>query len=289
MTNDVETPSTTLFSLWHFYLIVFAWTWLFWISAAVTGTGIQSSAGEVLLLLGLLGPALGGVGYTLSQNRDGRREYWLRVVSPTRIPAVWYLIIVIFAPALMTLAVLLDGAPGERSTLARIEERVTPLLITPAAFASSLLRVLFYGPVPEELGWRGYALDRLQAHWNALVSSLIQGSIWALWHLPLFFIEGTYHHSRGVGSLWFWLFVAQAVPVTVLFTWIYNNTRRSTLAAILFHFMINVTYELVRPTDRANLFATILWFIAAVAVVAAWNPRKSNRTKPAKPPSDTGC
>jgi membrane protease YdiL (CAAX protease family) len=88
--------------------------------------------------------------------------------------------------------------------------------------------MLFFGPVPEELGWRGCALDRLQERDSALISSLIIGGTWALWHLPLFFIAGTYQHGLGVGTPAFWLFMVTKFPDSILMTWIYNNTRRST-------------------------------------------------------------
>jgi membrane protease YdiL (CAAX protease family) len=133
------------------------------------------------------------------------------------------------------------------------------------------VHLFIYGPFPEELGWRGYVLDRLQARWNALASSLILGGIWALWHLPLFYIKDTYpHYSQGAWSPWFWLFMVEVIPTAVIYTWIFNNTRRSTLAAIIFHFMSNVTAELTNATAGTNFYSTLLWVIAALAVVALW-------------------
>lgn len=213
---------------------------------------------------------VGGISFTyFTQSKESWLEYWSRIIDPKRIRAKWYLIIFLFVPGLMAVAVLLDVASGGSAVLL-ISEKVTPFLSAPSTIVPFLLGVFIYGPFPEELGWRGYALDRLQARWNALVSSLTLGAIWALWHLPLFFIKDTLFYSQGVWSPWFWLFVAGVVPTAVTYTWIFNNTRRSTLAAILFHFMSNVTYELANATAGTNVYATLLWIIAAIAVVALW-------------------
>ena len=144
------------------------------------------------------------------------------------------------------------------------------------------LHLFIYGPFPEELGWRGYVLDRLQARWNALVSSLNLGATWALWHLPLFFIKDTLFYSQGAWSPWFWLFMIQAIAVAVIFTWIFNNTRRRTLAAILFHFMANLTPDLVNVTANTNFYSTLLWVIAAIVVVKFWGAGTLRRREHAR-------
>ena len=265
-------PQPGFSSLWLFFGAVFCWTWFFWILAAALATSALSPLGIALEVLGLLGPMLGGISFAyFTLSKEGWIEYWSRIVDPRRIRAKWYLIIFFLVPGLYAVAVLLDVASGGSAALLA-GEKMTPFLSAPATIAPFLFGVLIYGPLPEELGWRGYALDRLQARWNALVSSLVLGAIWSLWHLPLFFIRDTLFHSQGAWSSWFWLFVVLVVPTAVIYTWIFNNTRRSTLAAILFHFMSNLTAELANVTDRTNLYSTLLWIVAAVVVVGFWGP-----------------
>jgi uncharacterized protein len=263
--------ASTLSSPWLFFALVFCWSWFFWLSAAALRTSIQTTLGRTLLLLGLLGPMVGGIGFTyLTQGKEGRREYWSRMVDPKRIGGIWYLVILLFVPTLMAIAVLLDVASGGTGTLVNVENRVTPFLSAPLTIVPFALGVFIHGPFPEEMGWRGYVLDRLQSRWNALEASLILGAIWALWHLPLFFIKDMIHYTQGVWSPWFWQFMVGVIPMAVILTWIFNNTRRSTLAAILFHFVANVSYPLGNVTAGTNFYSTLLWIIAAIAVVALW-------------------
>ena len=78
--------------------------------------------------------------------------------------------------------------------------------------------------------------------------------------------------------------MATVVPMAVIFTWIHNNTGRSTLAAILFHFMSNLAYDIGNVSDRANLYATLLWIGAAIAVVVLGGARTPTKTAPHRGP-----
>jgi membrane protease YdiL (CAAX protease family) len=118
----------------------------------------------------------------------------------------------------------------------------------------------------------------LQAKWNALASSLILGTAWALWHLPLFFIEGTYQNSLGLGTLSFWLFMIAMIPESILMTWIYNNNQRSTLSAVLFHSMINITGELIEATVRAEFLQVSLLIVSAIMVIIKWGSKSMPKT-----------
>ena len=103
---------------------------------------------------------------------------------------------------------------------------------TASAAVVALLSTLYLGPIAEEAGWRGFALPKLQKRFSALTSSIILGVIWACWHLPLYLIEP---------RMPFYIYLPLVTVLTILFTWLYNNTRGSLIIAVLAHFSFNFT------------------------------------------------
>jgi membrane protease YdiL (CAAX protease family) len=266
-------------SPWLYFALTFGWSWLFWIPAALSGQNVMQFPTVLLLVLGGLGPPLAAILLThLGQDSAERRDFWRRVVDLKRISPAWYAVAFLLSPVLAVLAVAVgllagEGLPSFDTALGFLSE---PLTIVPFVLFN-----LAYGPLPEELGWRGYALDRLQSKWSALVSSLILGVMWGLWHLPMFFMQGTYQHDELIiGSMRFWLgFCASIVALTVLMTWVYNNTRRSTLSAILIHLMVNLTGQVLDLPDQLEYYRAIWTVVAAIVVVVVWGPKRMSRMR----------
>ena len=138
--------------------------------------------------------------------------------------------------------------------------------------------VFWFGPLPEEIGWRGFSLDRLQARRTALQASLVLGAIWALWHVPLFLIPGTFQAGLRLGSPRSWIFLASLVPLSILITWVYNNTERSTLSAVLVHFSGNLSGALLSKTDRVAALELVFLSLAAALVAFVWGTRRLARS-----------
>ena len=120
----------------------------------------------------------------------------------------------------------------------------------------------------EELGWRGFLLPRLQSRYNALISSIIVGVVWGLWHLPLFMLEGmspTYEFGQAIGVVPALLAytVVVTIPWSILFTWFYNNTKGSLLLAFVFH-SSQAWFEIFRDPD--NLFGPYLAYVAILII-----------------------
>ena len=185
---DVETRISTKAHPWIFLGLTLGLTWAFEGAAAVMDEFIPGWGVTTLRYLGGLMPLVVAAGLTcLRHTRPFQRDFWWRIIDFRRISPGWYAVIFLYVPAKSGLAavidILLGGTGIEPEALTRLIEQ--PLLIVPTLFFW-----LLFGPVPEEPGWRGYALDGLQVRRSALSASLIVGVVWSAWHLPLFFIEG---------------------------------------------------------------------------------------------------
>lgn len=257
---------------WPYFILALGWSWLFWIPVVLTGMDISMTPGIVLFIIGIFGPAVSAILLTcLTGDQQERREYWSRLTSFKRIRPRWYAIIILLAPVCSVLAILTGlvikgNIPAVDTAVGYVTH---PLTIVPFAIVT-----MIYGPFPEELGWRGYALDRLQRKWNALASSLVLGVIWAVWHMPIFFMRGSLLSE--VLPLWstqFWVSMGPGIlAIAVVMTWIYNNTQCSTLAAILFHFIMNFTLEFLRLPGDLKTYQFLWLTIIAILVTLVYGP-----------------
>jgi membrane protease YdiL (CAAX protease family) len=160
-------------SPWAFFTLALGWSWLFWIPLALLGWEIPEPRALVLFVLGGAGVPLAGIILTyLTQGPEGQRDYWRRAIDFKRISLRWYLVIFLLVPLWTGLGILTGFLMGEGLP---ILERARDFLAQPLTLLPFAFLTLLYGPIPEELGWRGYALDRLEARWSALSSSLILG------------------------------------------------------------------------------------------------------------------
>jgi membrane protease YdiL (CAAX protease family) len=167
----------------------------------------------------------------------------------------WYLAALAFVlgPLLFALAYIALGHPP----------RGLAPGTTLASLAGSLLMTGFGAPLGEEAGWRGFALPRLQQRHNALVSSVLLGLLWAFWHIP-FYIDP----EMAADHIPFGIFIAICIVLSILFTWIYNNTRGSLVGPMLAHFCFNVTGSLI--AGRLGLVPPLVIYIAGGVMLTTW-------------------
>ena len=186
---------------------------------------------------------------------------------------IWYVPVILLNPAVMVLQYGLMALVG-----ALPPEPQVPLLMVMISFL-----VFFVAGLAEELGWQGYAIERLQGRWNTLTASVILGSIWAVWHVvPMI--------QLGQAPAWIAWQCASMVVGRILLVWLYQNTGKSVFAAVLCHAMNNVTTVLLAtygwPYDP--MLATVVMAIMAAAVTLLWGSQTLARYRYARPGQGVG-
>ena len=251
---------------WLFLALTLVITWLLAFSAAGLQPIMPGIWISVLRYLGGAMPLLVTLLLLLTaEDAPARRDFWQRLIDVRRIRPIWWLVILLFIPLKSGLAALIDVLLGGWGMA---PEALTEFLIKPLTILPTLLFWLIFGPLPEEPGWRGYALDGLQVRRSAWFASLAVGLVWAAWHLPLFFIEGTWQaETIGLGTQRFYLYMLSILLQSFLYTWLFNNTNRSILAAILFHFSTNAFGELVELSPRAEIINFVLLVLVVVTLL----------------------
>lgn len=251
-----------------FFVVVFVWSWGWWLAAGLTGVSVTQPPATLLFLVGGLGPVLAAVALVSRYYPAGaRREFWRRIWDPRRVGWRRWLI-TIAAGAGPTVVGWLATSGGDLridvSTTAASEVGVAAWLV----FAVGAALV-------EEPGWRGYALDALLQGRGPVAAGSLLGVAWAVWHLPQFFIEGTYQQAElGFGTGLFWMFVGAIVAQTFLYVWIVTITGGSILTAIVFHAATNLAGELLGPSPAGQLVALAIWTAAAATVVVHWRGKR---------------
>ena len=109
-----------------------------------------------------------------AQGYHGVQQLLMRVFDFGRIqPKCWFIPIFFIMPSITIVSYVVMRCIGLKLPVAHIS-----LLMVPAYFV-----LFFVGAIGEEIGWTGYATDRLQNRFNALTASTIIGTVWAAWHI----------------------------------------------------------------------------------------------------------
>jgi len=248
---------------------------VFWGPLAILGVPAFSLAGDsrgpvwalALFIVGGFTPSLTAIVMTaMREGGAGLRRLFRRVVR-VRIGGRWYL---------AALAVVVAGTAGQVAAIRLLGGRFDPSQFV--AQLGSAVPLIVLGPLSEELGWRGYALERLQTKMNALTASVVIGVVWALWHLPLFAMVGT---SQSNADASFLAFSVAVISTSILYTWLFNNTGGSVWSAVFLHWIYTYAVQVVwtagdRP-EGYDWFEPLPYLVIAVIVVAVWGPRRLTR------------
>lgn len=251
----------------QFFTLTYLITYIFWIIAAVTS---YQPGGEALFIIflipGMMAPFFSALWMI---NRDKTRIVWnsfkerifnLRLIN---LPA--FLLSLLIVPTAILIATWISVLTGGDPAQFQFAEGFSFSI----GMAPSLL-VLILAASFEELGWRGYAIDSLHIGRTYLKATVLFAIFWALWHVPLFFVNGTYQNEIALENVWYAVnFFASIIPMAFIVNWVYKLNRGSITAAIIFHFFINLSQEALNITQATKCIETVVIAMFAIIIVLA--------------------
>lgn len=254
-----------------FFLLIFLFSIPIWFMGALAEQLLPGEMPTNLPISSLMAcsPVIAAVILVRRQEGSaGVRRLLMRAFDYRRIKEkAWYVPILFLWPAMMVLEYGLMKRLGVLLPDLRL-----PVLMLPVSFA-----VFFVAALGEEVGWQGYAIDRLQDRWNALTASILVGIVWAVWHFVPFI-------QMGRTPTWIAWQGTSMVIARILTVWIYNNTGKSVFATILFHAMNNMTTVLLASYGwhYDPSVAVVITAVVAVIITFLWRPRTLARFRYAR-------
>jgi len=255
--------------LFFFFLMSYAFTWIVLTPYILSVWGVIKGDFEFLYIIKpFVGPTLAAIIMTrITEGKEGLRRLRKRL-GQRRSGWQWYLLILLVTPALILLGIVIQ--PG---MLASFQGLTPRLLVTyPLYFV-----VVFFGvALPEEIGWRGFALPRMQPRYGPLRGTLLLGILWCFWHLIFFLTPG---HGGGPGTSFATLLISFAyffiivMAFSIIFTWVFNHTGGSVFIANILHTAIDtpqlvwIPLFLAVDETRLNLASVIGFVIPAILIV----------------------
>lgn len=246
-----------------FFILAYAISWAYWVPLLLLGRRVAPGS-STTHFPGLLGPAIaaclvqaachGSPGLRVLARRlfavsKPRIAFWLYALSP----------MVFLAAALGIM--LARGAELPRvSDFARFSG--LPELGLPVV----VLLVFVVGGYGEELGWRGFALERMQQRHGPLAGALFLAMLWAGWHLPAFGVVETYREMTV--PMIFGGFLAGLAAGSVVLARVANRTGGSVLAVALWHASYNLTAATSAGGGFISAFTTTCVMVWALLLVA---------------------
>ena len=278
-TGGLSSRPIRITTLVAFFALSIAWTWIFWGAMALLGIPDEinfSRPGVILILLGQVGPLVAALALTLrSTGWKGVRSL-LASALHARFSLGWYAAVLLGPGALLFLTYALGTILGIPPPAELFGLPMGGWLLALAGQA--------WVVVGEEYGWRGYALPRIQERFGSLTAALVVGMFWTLWHLPLFFIPGSYQ-SR----ISFLFFFPSILFDSLLYTLVYNRTGKRLASVMLLHAAQNLWGRAV------PLFPAMQWIylllqaiLAGLALRYLPRPWYHSRTLPTAPVSGPG-
>ena len=234
-----------------YLVITFTVSWLLWGIVAIAGkAGIGfltfgKPLGTILYVLGGVSPAICEILLKkASSSKEDFRSFVKSIVNPKH--SVLNYVYAIGGAMLIQAIPVFFGLTEVKQPLYMGFIMIIPMII---------------GGGIEEIGWRGLLQPQLEDKYPHIFAAISVGIIWAIWHLPLWFIDGT--NQQNLNFLWFCI---NAIMLS-FFIGSVTYVSNSIFMAILAHASINAFWEVMEATEEIIPSILLMIFVIIVTMM----------------------
>lgn len=237
-----------------FYILAFVISWFGWVPEALYGHGLFPFDNPLLNILGGLGPTIAAVSVILLiKEKDGIRKLFGALLKWN--VSIWWFVFAFGFWFMVAIVAIGVGKIFGQAFPAFGQFQWGGLI---PMFIAMLLNNVW-----EEIGWRGFALPRLQESFDDLKVAFIMGLLWNLWHLPLML-----NPTSGLSILPWQEQIVFFLSLTVILTWLYQNTNHSLFFVSVVHAGANtLAFTFFGLGILISLYSYLVGILAIVAIV----------------------
>jgi membrane protease YdiL (CAAX protease family) len=238
--NEIIISDKIRFPL-RFFIITFIWSWGIWTPLILCNLKIIPLSDKLLavftfslVILGAFGPLAGALLVLRKNEGKNSLKAYLKKFLDLNLGWKGYIMPIVIFGGSTFIAWFFPELYGER--------RLPMLLPSGWVFIPCLLFMIFLGGGQEEFGWRGYALPILENKYGIWLANIILGTLWACWHIPLWFITGTSQTYMNFGG-----FIVLLIGYSFIFSWVRNISGDKPFAGLYSHGVANAFISIM-PT-----------------------------------------
>jgi len=218
----------------RFFIITFLWSWLFF-GLAILFSGNSQDFSEMLttagidfflMVVGAFGPAVGAIFSIYTIEGKGTLKIFFRQFLSLKFGWKVWLSIFLVLGITSIIAWIIPEFLGE--------DRLPMYLPSIYVFPIYILIVTFFGGGQEEIGWRGYIMPYLEKKYGLIIGGLILGIVWAIWHIPMWFLPGSSQMYMN-----FFGFMLVTIGYSYFFSWIIKASSNRLLSGLVVHGVAN--------------------------------------------------
>ena len=248
-----------------YFVLTFLTTFSLWFAGAYISFQAGKEGLYILLMLpGLMAPFIVSMAMIFTaKNSSLKKDFVNRLIRFKRIQLKTLPVFILLMPLSILLSIALSLPFGGSVSQFQFAEGFS----FSTGFVPVLI-VLLLAATFEELGWRGYAFDSLQSRHTYFTAAIVFSILWSLWHFPLIFVKGSYQYEILHQNIWFAVnFFASIIPMGVIISWVCTKNGKNIPAAILFHFIINISQEMLAISPTTKCIETVVLTVVAIGII----------------------